>query len=322
MTFESILSRIPGTEVVIIGDVMLDEYIWGEVRRISPEAPVPVVEAQTQTYAPGGAANVAANVVSLGGVAYLGGLVGKDSAATRLKSVLTECGIQATGLASDPTRPTTRKTRVIAHSHQIVRVDYEEKRPLPEPQARTLLRWVGKRLATAGACVVSDYSKGVATPDFAQRVIASARRRGKPVVVDPKGADYARYKGATVITPNLHELEIAVGMEARDELSLRGAAQSLMQLLPGTTVLVTRGAQGMSLFIPGRAPVHIPTFARNVYDVTGAGDTVVSALALALATGAELESAAHLANRAAGIVVGKLGTAHVTSEELQRDCAL
>ena len=316
MNFTNLLSRLTQVSVMVVGDIMLDEFIWGEVRRISPEAPVPIVEAKRRTYAPGGAGNVAANVVSLGGTAYLGGLIGDDSSGQQLRRVLEECGVCATGLTLDTERPTTTKTRVIAHSQQMVRVDSEARSPLPSAQAESLLVWVEETLESAGACVVSDYSKGVITHDFAQAVILRAKRAGKPVIVDPKGAEYAKYCGATLITPNLHELEVAAGREILSDADLYAAVQVLAKILPDTALLVTRGAQGMSLFQEGRESVHIPTVARNVFDVTGAGDTVVSTLALALGTGAERGVSAVLANRAAGIVVGKVGTARVTYEEL------
>ncbi len=316
MTVKLLLSQLAQTSVLVVGDIMLDETVWGDVRRISPEAPVPIVEAKRRTYAPGGAGNVAANVVSVGGTAHLGGLVGEDSSAVQLRNVLESCGVQATGLTPDASRPTTTKTRIMAHSQQVVRVDSEARSPMLLPQSQSLLEWVEANLTGVGAVVLSDYSKGVVTPDFAQAVMQSAQRVGKPVIVDPKGTEYTKYRGATLITPNLHELEVAVGKEITNDTDLYQAAHTLSQILPDTTLLVTRGAQGMSLFQVGREAVHIPTVARNVYDVTGAGDTVVSTLALALGSGADQEVAAWLANHAAGIVVGKVGTARVTFEEL------
>lgn len=316
MTCKNLLSQFAHTSALVVGDIMLDEFIWGEVRRISPEAPVPIVEAKRRSYAPGGAGNVAANVVSLGGSAYLGGLAGEDDSARQLRRVLEECGTLPTGLILDPLRPTTTKTRVIAHSQQMVRVDSEARSPLSSEAREALLAWMEETIERAGACVLSDYSKGVITPDFAQGAIERAKRAGKPVIVDPKGAEYAKYRGATLITPNLHELEVAVGREVQSDSEMVAAVQILANILPGTALLITRGAQGMSLFQEGREGVHIPTVARNVYDVTGAGDTVVGTLALALGAGAELETAARLANRAAGIVVGKVGTARASYAEL------
>ena len=305
-----------GASVLILGDVMLDEFVWGDVRRISPEAPVPVVECTRRTYAAGGAGNVAANVAGLGGRARLGGAVGADASAESLRVVLTEAGVLPDGLTPDPERPTTTKTRILAHGQQIARVDSERRAPLPESLAVRLLAWAGNALSGAGACVLSDYGKGVVTPETARAFLSAASAQGRPVVVDPKGSDYARYRGATVITPNVAETERATSREIHSDADVLAAGSDLLALLPGTAILVTRGADGMSLLREGHAPVHIPTVARSVYDVTGAGDTVVSALALALAVGAPLEHAARLANRAAGVVVGKLGTARVSLDEL------
>lgn len=317
MRFEETLAEFGRKAIVIVGDLMLDEFLWGEVRRISPEAPVPIVEAQRQTFAPGGAANVAANVVSLGGRAYLGGLVGVDEGAAQLLRILEASGVHPTGLTPDSHRPTTRKTRVIAHSQQIVRVDSESRNALPKQHQNSLKEWFEDLLHRAGTCVLSDYGKGVITRTFAQELIALAQQYEKPIVVDPKGTDYAKYRGASLITPNVHELELATRIEIVDNNSLLKATRKLADILPETILLITRGAQGMSLFSPAEEPVHIPTVARNVYDVTGAGDTVVSTLALALASGADALTAAHMANIAAGIVVGKVGTARVSREELQ-----
>ncbi len=307
--------------VLIVGDVMLDEYIWGEVRRISPEAPVPVVEALRRTYAPGGAANVALNVAALGGRVHLGGLVGQDYAANQLRAALELPRISTEGLTVEPARPTTTKTRVVAHSQQMVRVDSEQRHAIDGPQEAALLAWVEANMAGVGACVLSDYSKGVISPRVAQSVISLANRHGKPTIVDPKGTDYAKYRGATLIKPNLHETERVLNRDIRGEQALLSAARDLRGILAGSALLITRGAEGMTLFEGHDAAIHIPQKSRDVYDVTGAGDTVVSTLALALACGSGLEQAARLANLAGGIVVGKLGTASVTNDELLRELA-
>ncbi len=311
-----IIAAFAGAKVMIVGDVMLDEYVWGEVRRISPEAPVPVVECSRRTYAPGGAANVAANVAGLGGHALLGGAVGQDFSASQLRDVLHEAGVDTEGMLADASRPTTTKTRIVAHSQQMVRVDSETREALSGDLENALLRWAAQMMPSVGACILSDYSKGMVSPQLAQCFMELARDAGKPVIVDPKGTNYAKYRGATVITPNVHEAERATNREIHNTEDVLIVADLLLQQLEGTTLLMTRGAEGMSLLKEGAAPIHIPTVARAVYDVTGAGDTVVSTLALALAAGASLEQAARIANRAAGVVVGKLGTARVTPEEL------
>jgi D-beta-D-heptose 7-phosphate kinase/D-beta-D-heptose 1-phosphate adenosyltransferase len=225
--------------------------------------------------------------------------------------------VDAGGLIAHPARQTTTKTRVIAHSQQVVRIDREDDTPLdPEAEDR-LLRWAEEMLVTADVCVLSGYAKGAVSPRFAQTMIELAGRAGKPVVIDPKGTDYTKYRGATVIKPNAHEAERVLGEAIHGEAGWLRAGRRLTAMLSGTAVLISRGPEGMSLFQEGPPPLHIPSLARNVFDVTGAGDTVVGTLALALASGASLEQSAHLANRAAGVVVGKVGTATVTLAELQ-----
>ncbi len=312
-----IVTAFPGKRVLIVGDVMLDEYIWGEVRRISPEAPVPVVEIRRRVYLPGGAANTAANVVGLGGRAMLGGVVGRDHQAEELRNALTQIGVEFDGLVVDDQRSTTTKTRIVAHNQHVVRVDSEQRVPLRADLEDMLLQWAERRIAEADACVLSDYAKGVISSRLAERFIQLAKDAGKPMIVDPKGTDYAKYRGATVVTPNVHEAEQALNREIHSEADLLEVGRRLCVILEGSALLITRGAQGMSLFLDGgRTTIDIPAVARNVFDVTGAGDTVVSTLAMALASGATLEQAARLANQAAGIVVGKVGTATVTGEEL------
>lgn len=313
---DDLVAALPGHCILIMGDMMLDEYIWGEVRRISPEAPVPVVEVRRSTYAPGGAANVAANVASLGGRALLGGIVGRDPQAEKLREALQQRGVHAEGLVVDDERPTTTKTRVIAHNQQVVRVDSEQRTPLRIELEDVLLGWVTRRLGDADACILSDYDKSVVSPRLAERFIRLVREAGKPVIVDPKGTNYTKYRGATVVTPNVREAERALNHEINGGADLAEVGRQLSAILEGSALLITRGPEGMSLFLNGAQAIHIPAVARNVFDVTGAGDTVVSTLALALAAGATLGQAGRLANRAAGVVVGKFGTATVTIEEL------
>ena len=314
-----LVAALAGRCVLIVGDVMLDEYIWGEVQRISPEAPVPVVVVRRRTCAPGGAANVAANVASLGGRALLGGVVGQDPQAAQLREALAERGVDPAGLIVDGDRPTTTKTRVVAHSQQVVRVDSERRTSLRAELEDALLSWVEEALDIADACVLSDYAKGVVSPQLAAGFIRLARGAGKPVIVDPKGTNYARYRGATVVTPNVREAEQALNREINGRADLLEVGRHLLGVLQGGALLITRGSQGMSLFVNGADVTHIPAVARNVFDVTGAGDTVIGTLALALAAGIGLEQAARLANLAAGIVVGKVGTATVTVEELMAE---
>jgi rfaE bifunctional protein kinase chain/domain len=312
--------RSAGVTVLTIGDVMLDEYVWGEVQRISPEAPVPVVQVQRRTHVPGGAANAAAGVVALGGRALLGGVVGADVHAEHLREALAATDLETDGLVVDPSRPTTTKTRVIAHSQQVVRTDAEDASPLPPELEARLGAWAAAHLPEVDTVVISDYAKGVVSPGLARCVIELARDHGKPVVVDPKGTDYAKYSGATVITPNAHDAGRAANVHVNDDGDLLEAARRITAVCNGARLLVTRGAAGMTLFGPdGRA--DIAAEAHEVYDVTGAGDTVVAVLAVALGQGLALEEAVRVANAAAGIAVEKVGTATVTSEELEQRLA-
>jgi D-glycero-beta-D-manno-heptose-7-phosphate kinase len=302
--------------ILIVGDVMLDEYVWGKVRRISPEAPVPIVETYSQTYVPGGAANAAANVACLGGQALLSGVVGRDQSAEKLREALRQSGVNPEGLIVDEQRPTTTKTRIIAQNQQVVRVDSERRELLRIDLEDLLLQWIESRMAHAHALVLSDYDKGVISPKIAKRCIWLARQAGKPVIVDPKGAHYSKYRGATVLTPNIHDAERASKCEINSNADLRKVGQQLSKVLEGSALLITRGCQGMALFLNGIETLQVPAIARHVFDVTGAGDTVVSTLALALAAGISLEDAVELSNRAAGIAVSKFGTTPVTMGEL------
>lgn len=317
VSVKSVLEAFPGQRLLVVGDIMLDENLWGNVRRVSPEAPVPVVELQRQTYVPGGAANTAANATGLKGVAILGGVVGQDEPAARLRDCLRERGVDAGGLVVDPKRPTTTKTRVVVQSQQVVRIDREVHDPVPVGVENKLLAWAAREMEGVDACVISDYAKGVVSPRVARELIAIARRRSVPVVVDPKGYDYGRYRGATVVTPNLHEAEQAARLPVRSG-DLDAVGLRLLEELPGSAVLITRGAAGMSLFVESEEAVHIAAEAQAVFDVTGAGDTASATLAIALAAGAPLRLAMRLANRAAGVVVANVGTSSITLAQLRR----
>ncbi len=310
------VERLPGVRVLTIGDLMLDEYVWGRVSRISPEAPVPVVEVEGRSHVPGGAANVASGIVALGGSAALGGVVGADEHGRVLRESLAERSVDCGGVLDAGDRRTTVKTRVIAHSQQVVRTDFEQRTPVDGDTAERLLGWAESVLGETDVLVLSDYAKGLLTPDVLQRLIASARAAGKPVVVDPKGVRYEKYRGATVLTPNVHDAERAAQYPVQEYDDLLEVARRLEDVLPDTYLLITRGAEGMSLMRDGKS-VDIAAEAQDVYDVTGAGDTVVATLAAALGRGVEVEDAVRLANAAAGIAVGKVGTASVTLDELR-----
>lgn len=315
---DQLISGFAGKRVVVLGDVMLDQFIWGNVRRISPEAPVPVVEVANETSHLGGAGNVAANIRALGGVPVPIGIIGDDSAAGQLAGILKSNGIEASGLLTAPGRPTTVKTRIIAHSQQIVRADRESKAPITAENNAALAAEFGKWLASAGAVVVSDYDKGVVNRTLLREVLPAAQRAHIPVLLDPKvhHADY--YKPITLITPNHREAELLTGISIENEQQLEAAGRKLLEKFECPYALITRGEEGMSLFFPGGSH-HLPTFAREVFDVTGAGDTVIATLALAQAGGATMEESATLANHAAGLAVGKVGTATVSPVELLAD---
>jgi D-beta-D-heptose 7-phosphate kinase/D-beta-D-heptose 1-phosphate adenosyltransferase len=313
-----VLARFAGCPVLVVGDLMLDEFVWGQVSRISPEAPVPVVEVSRRTFTPGGAANTAANVGSLGGKPVLAGVVGRDPDGDRVCELLKAQGVETLPVVRDPGRPTTTKTRVIAHSQQVVRIDHEQPGPIPDGVAKALLGVIIETLPHVRGCVVSDYGKGVVTAGFVGQLLQLTRAVGLPTVIDPKGLDYARYRGATLVKPNQLEAGQVLNRPLKTSEDVDRAGSDLVQLLgPDTAVLITRGQHGMSLFERDRPPVHVPAQAREVYDVTGAGDTVAGTLGLALAVGAGLETACRLASLAAAVVVGKVGTATCSFEELK-----
>jgi rfaE bifunctional protein kinase chain/domain len=305
-----------GRRVLVLGDVMLDEFVWGRVSRISPEAPVPVVQVTGQSFHLGGAGNVAANVRSLGGSAALAGVVGRDAAGERVRQALAAAGVESRLVELGGDRPTTVKTRIVAHGQQVVRADREDAADVPAGAEAALVEWLRRELPSCGALVVSDYQKGVVTASLLKRVLPLARRRGVPVLVDPKVRHFRLYRGAAVVTPNQLETEQATGLRLHGPADLHAAGRRVLSLLGCRAVLVTRGEHGMSLFEKGRPPLHVPTAAREVFDVTGAGDSVIATMALALAAGASLPEAAVLANCAAGVVVGKVGTAQASPEEV------
>jgi D-beta-D-heptose 7-phosphate kinase/D-beta-D-heptose 1-phosphate adenosyltransferase len=313
--FSRLLRALRGRRVLVLGDVMLDEFLWGRVLRISPEAPVPVIEVERESFHVGGAGNVARNVRSLHGDPVLVGVVGGDAAAARLRHELEQAGVED-ALVEAPARPTTLKTRIIAHHQQVCRADRERAEDVERRVEDALVARARGALVGCQAVIVSDYQKGVVTPRLMRAVLELARRRRVPVLVDPKVRHLALYRGASVVTPNQSEAEQATGVRIRSDADLRRAGERLLRSLRCRAALITRGEHGLSLFERGRKPVHITTTAREVFDVTGAGDTVIATLTLAMCAGAALPRAAALANLAAGVVVGKLGTATATPEEI------
>lgn len=315
--WNALFKRAARVEMLVVGDLILDEYLWGSVERISPEAPVPILLARQENFLPGGAANVAANLANLGCQVSIAGVVGNDARGERLGALLAERGVRLAGVVRDGSRITTLKTRVMAAHQQMLRIDREEVRPVEGSQAEELLTRLQDLVGRCDGVICSDYGKGLFTPGLLTRLLDLARRSARPVLIDPKGNDYRRYRGATIITPNKREAHLATGLPTQSEAELAACARRLFEVVACAAVLITRGEEGMSLYTAEGGVTHIPTAAQQVFDVTGAGDTVISTLALAAAAGASLEDAARLANLAAGIVVSKLGTASVSLDELR-----
>ncbi len=317
IAFAGLLPRLAGRTVLIVGDVMVDHFVIGRVERISPEAPVPVVRFDHEDHRLGGAANVAHNVAALGGRAHLLGILGADAEADLARRELERRGIGISGLVTDAERRTTRKLRVVTtRNQQVARIDYEDDREVDGRTAADLIANIDTQAGSADAILISDYLKGAVSRDVAAAAIAAARRRKIPVLVDPKVPHVDYYGGATVITPNHHEAESVTHTRIRSSADALEAARRFRDRASCDAVLITRGEHGMTLL--GRDfDAELPAEAREVSDVTGAGDTVIATMALALAAGGTLLDAARLANRAAGIVVGKFGPAVVTVDELR-----
>lgn len=315
-----IIANFSQATVLVVGDIMLDHFIWGKVARISPEAPVPVVDVQTENIMLGGCANVLNNIHAIGGRVLGTGVVGADEMGERLCQEFLARRIDTGGVIVEKERPTTLKTRVVAHGQQIVRFDRESRAPAAEDSIERIIAYVESRLDRIGAIVISDYNKGLITQDLLDGIRKVVAGRKLVVCVDPKRDDFSFYRGFDVITPNHHEAGRALGREINNEADLGRTGAILMERFDFKAVLITRGEEGISLFEKGNPLVHtpFPTEAREVFDVTGAGDTVVGVFALALAAGASFKEAAALANHAAGIVVGKVGTATVSREELSK----
>jgi rfaE bifunctional protein kinase chain/domain len=314
-----IIDRFDQCGILVFGDAMLDEYWWGSVSRISPEAPVPVVEIERSEQKPGGAANVALNVAALGGTPRLVAVVGNDRGRELLFGNLQEKGLDIDGLVVDPGRPTTRKTRIIGHHQQVVRADFESTVEVSPSVQAALWDMFTARLEHCQGVIISDYGKGVITSDLLCKIIEKTRAEGKFVVVDPKDTHFFSYQRATTLTPNHHEAGFVAGRRIRDEETLRQVGFDLLNRLQAESLLITRGEQGMALFEPPDVLTHFPTRATKVYDVTGAGDTVISAVSMALAADADMKEAAYLSNFAAGIVVREIGTAQTTRETLAEE---
>ncbi len=314
--YQNTISNFRKAKVLVIGDLMLDEFIWGEVSRISPEAPVPVVWVKKESFMPGGASNVANNLKSLGADVYLVGVVGDDNNGAILKGELDQKGIRTAGIMTDESRPTILKTRVVAHHQQVVRIDKEIKEPLRDAILARIIAYIESIIKDVDAVIIEDYAKGVITPALLKRIVPLAKRYNKIISVDPKEEHFAYYKGISVITPNNHEAAKAVGFEINDDATLRKAGAKLLSKLSCKIGLITLGENGMAVFQKNKPMEQIPTVAQEVFDVSGAGDTVIASYTLSLASGADPITSAHISNCAAGIVVGKVGIAVVSPDEL------
>ena len=313
-----LLEQFKNKKILVIGDIMLDKYIWGEVSRISPEAPVQVVHVSRETYAPGGASNVASNAAALNGNVFMAGIAGNDDAKNILLDELKKQGINTEGILIDNDKPTTQKVRIIGRSQQLLRVDYEKKDHVHKNIEQSMIIFLEKIIKNVDVVVISDYAKGVITQEISDKIIQIAGNHDKAVIVDPKPKHMNFYSNVTLITPNNAEASEMTNIEDESDDAILEMGNKLLKYL-NANVLITRGEKGMSLFEKNGNVTNIPAKAREVYSLIGAGDTVIATIALALASGADLKEAATLANIAAGIKVGKIGTASVRIDEIKKE---
>lgn len=319
--FSNIIKDFKAQKILVIGDLMLDEYVSGEVNRISAEAPILILDVKEITHLPGGAANVAHNIKALGDKVILTGVIGQDEKGKILKEVLEKKGIDVQGLVIDPQRKTTLKTRVVARDQQLVRVDTEDRNPIDLQTEESLISFVQSKIGEINSIIISDYAKGAITPTLSQRIITLARNNNILCLVDPKGDDYSKYRSCHIITPNKKELAQALNIpidQMVNENKFLQAGRMLLSHVMCDTVLVTQGGEGMTLFEKNGQTFHHPATTKKVVDVSGAGDTSISTIALAVSAGADTEKAVILASHACGIEVGKIGTAVVFAEELEK----
>jgi rfaE bifunctional protein kinase chain/domain len=314
--YRKIISNFSRARVLVIGDLILDQFLWGDVSRISPEAPVPVVWVKKESYMPGGASNVANNLRSLGADVHLVGVIGDDASGAILKSELDQKGIRTAGVLTDSSRPTILKTRVVAQHQQVVRIDKEKVERFSDEITSGMAAYVASVIKDIDAVIIEDYGKGVITPAILAKIVPLAKRYNKVISVDPKEEHFNYYRGISVITPNNHEASRAVGFQITDEATLLKAGRKLLDKLNCKIALITLGEHGMAVFQKNKPMKHIPTVAQEVFDVSGAGDTAIASYTLSLVSGADPVQSAYISNCAAGIVVGKVGIAVVSPEEL------
>lgn len=311
-----LLDNFRGKTIAIVGDLMIDRYYWGSVHRVSPEAPVPVVEVESESIRFGGAANVANNIQALGGKPYLVGLTGDDHPGELFARMIRDQGFDPSGIIVDPARPTTTKTRVIAAGQHVVRIDNESKQDCPEKLRDRLVDAVLRNMGSIDGIIIEDYNKGTVTRELIHAVVAAARKHDKPVAVDPKFNNFFEYKNVTVFKPNRREVEDVVGGRLRTNEDVERAGAKLLDALGARNVLLTRGEEGMSLFEADGGVLHIPTTADVVQDVSGAGDTVIATLTMSLVAGADVRESCRLANFAGGVVVGAVGIVPILPDQL------
>ncbi|MFH1541873.1 MAG: D-glycero-beta-D-manno-heptose-7-phosphate kinase [bacterium] len=314
-SLKNILPKFKGKKILVFGDLMLDEHIWTKVSRISPEAPVPIADVIQINHVPGGCGNVAANITALGGTPLLVGVIGHDSSGEKLRKALRESNISAGNLIIDRTRPTILKSRIIASSQHLVRVDREDRTILSDKLIANITKKLQSLIKAVDGVIISDYGKGAVNQLTAQALISLAKKNKKPVAVDPKGVDYKKYQGATIITPNLREASIATRLLVVGEKNIMKMGAVLRNVAGTKYALITRGRDGMSLFAEDEA-IYIPAVPREVFDITGAGDTVIATISLSLAAGVDIKTACILGNYAASVVIGKIGTAPCFRDEL------
>ena len=315
---DELLKNVTAKQIAVIGDVMIDRYIWGNVHRISPEAPVPVVEVESESSRLGGAANVANNITALGARSLLIGVVGNDVSGKEFCSILEQQNTPSEGIVVDSTRPTTVKTRVIAHQQHVVRIDSEEKKDVDAGIQSKIMEVLEKNIASIDGIIIEDYNKGVVTKELIRRIIELANKHSKIITIDPKFNHFFDYQNVTVFKPNKKETEEALGKKLKTEEDVIAAGKTLLEKLHAENILLTRSEKGMSLFERNGTVTHIPTFARTVADVSGAGDTVIATLTAMLASGATVGEAALLANIAGGIVCGEVGIIPIEPAVLRR----
>jgi len=320
---KEIIENFSNARVLVVGDMMVDHFIWGKVSRISPEAPVPVVEVKRESYLLGGSANVLHNVIAMGGKVFASGVIGDDARGAWLIRELKKMKVDTGGIVEEKGRPTTVKTRIVAHNQQMVRYDRESRQPIRTGSIHKIVKYIEKIRNNLGAVIISDYNKGMISEKLLNGIREATVGNDIMMCVDPKQSDFSLYHGFDVITPNHHEAQQALGIEdingdSGDPMRILKAVGGLLDRFELKALLITRGEEGMSLYEKGGTVTHIPAVAREVFDVTGAGDTTIGVFSLSLAAGASFREAAFLANQAAGIAVGKVGTATVSKEELMR----